>query len=193
MYSATPSPVSAKITTQNKPLYSKRGPSLMLRARKTYKGWSRQGSWCSPSEWPRRSEALSSWESGHAVPFPPQDLCSQCVCILEYWNLNSRSCGLRSATLPQALEYIKLQDSSVWGPSTVRQCPQLPLEQCAIPWGIMKQGPFGAFFGLSLLLLLYKWLTASLLLPFWIICSIGYFDTQQFSWAPNRFHHFLAE
>ena len=50
MYSATPSPVSAKITTQNKPLYSKRGPSLMLRAWKTYKGWSRQGSWCSPLE-----------------------------------------------------------------------------------------------------------------------------------------------
>ena len=84
MYSATPSPVFAKITTQNKPLYSKRGPSLMLRARKTYKGWSRQGSWCSPSEWPRRSEALSSSESGRAVPFPLQDLCSPCVCVLEY-------------------------------------------------------------------------------------------------------------
>ena len=32
-----------KITTQDKPLYSKRGPSLMLRAWKTYKGWSGQG------------------------------------------------------------------------------------------------------------------------------------------------------
>ena len=32
MYSATPSPVSAKITTQNKPLHSKGGPSLMVRA-----------------------------------------------------------------------------------------------------------------------------------------------------------------
>ena len=39
-----------KIATQNKPLYSKRGPSLMLGAWKTNKSWSRQGSWRSPLE-----------------------------------------------------------------------------------------------------------------------------------------------
>ena len=50
MYSATPSPVSAKITTQNKPLHSKRAPSLIYWAKKNNKTLSRQGSWGSPLE-----------------------------------------------------------------------------------------------------------------------------------------------
>ena len=60
-----------KITTQDKPLYSKRGPSLMLRAWKTYKGCSRQGSGRSPlegvAEVIRGTLLLREWSGS---PFP---------------------------------------------------------------------------------------------------------------------------
>ena len=45
-----------------------------------------------------RVEALSSWESGHAVPFSPQDFCSPCVFVYCWHNTGScwpgsASCG----------------------------------------------------------------------------------------------------
>ena len=72
-----------KITTQDKPLYSKRGPSLMLRAWKTYKGWLRQGSECSPlegvAEAIRGTLLLREWPRHRFSPTGP--LLSVCVCV----------------------------------------------------------------------------------------------------------------
>ena len=93
-----------KITTQNKPLHSKGGPSWCKGPRKSIQACQGRGQGALLlREWLRHSEALSSWESGRTVPFPPQDLCSPCVCVLEYWNLSSRSCGPRSASLSHSL------------------------------------------------------------------------------------------
>ena len=52
----------------------------MLRASKTYKGWSQQGSWRSPLEGVAKAlrGALLLRERPR-VPFPPQDVCSPCV------------------------------------------------------------------------------------------------------------------
>ena len=63
----------------------------MLRASKTYKGWSPQGSWLSPlegvAEALRGALLLREWlrcPFSPTGPFPPQDVCSPCVCVLEY-------------------------------------------------------------------------------------------------------------
>ena len=58
----------------------------MLRASKTYKGWSLQGSWRSPlegvAEALRGALLLREWPCrpfSPTGPFPPQDVCSPCV------------------------------------------------------------------------------------------------------------------
>ena len=78
----------------------------MLRASKTYKGWWSQGSWPSPlegvAEALRGALLLREWlrcPFSPTGPFPSRDICSPCVCVLEYWNLNSRSCGPRSVSV----------------------------------------------------------------------------------------------
>ena len=87
MYSATPPPVSAKITTQNKPLHSKGGPSLMYGAQKTNKNLSRQGSGRSPlggvAEALRITLLLREWPChSFSSTGPLQSLC-MCIGILQ--------------------------------------------------------------------------------------------------------------
>ena len=46
---------------------------------------------------------LSHLESGHSIPFPPQDFCSPCVFV--YCSHNTRSCGPGSASSSHVLLY----------------------------------------------------------------------------------------
>ena len=80
MYSGTLSPLSAK---DNHPKQTNEDHLWCKGPRKTIKACQGKG------------RGLSSWESGRAVPFPPQDFCSPCVCV--YSSHNSRSCGPGSA------------------------------------------------------------------------------------------------
>ena len=82
--------VCKKITTQNKTLHSKEGPTIFdVRGLEKHKSLSRQGSGHSLLE--EVAEALRG-----PVPFPPQDFCSPCVFV--YCGHNSRSCGPGSAS-----------------------------------------------------------------------------------------------
>ena len=101
MYSATSSPLSAK-DNHSKQTYEDhlwcKGP------RKTIKACHGKGrGTLLLREWLRHSEVLSSWESGHTIPFSPQDFCSLCVFV--YCSHNTRSCGPGSTSLTQRISY----------------------------------------------------------------------------------------